>query len=214
VAAARVPAPRSLWDPTNTENSRITNDYLHAPIQLLPRVQARIAAHNPGTGIAMTEWNYGGGQHISGAIASADVLGIFGRQGVRLATLWELHPENETYTYAAFRAYRNYDGAGGQFGDTSVQATTSDVATATVYASVDAANPDHVVIIAINKATVARTAGLAVTHTKAFPKADVYTITSAGGPNPQPAGTIDAVATNAWNYTMPASSVSVIVPHT
>src|SRR5699024_3450689 len=107
VAAARVQAPRSLWDPTYTENSWITNDYLHAPIQLLPRVQARIAAHNPGTGIAMTEWNYGGGQHISGAIASADVLGIFGRQGVRLATLWELHPEDETYTYAAFRAYRN-----------------------------------------------------------------------------------------------------------
>ena len=212
MAAARVQAPRSLWDPTYTENSWITNDYLHAPIQLLPTVQGRINAHNPGTGIAMTEWNYGGGQHISGAIASADVLGIFGRQGVRLATLWELNAD-ESYTYAAFRAYRNYDGSGGRFGDTSVQATTSDVATATVYASVDAANPDHVVIIAINKATVAKTAGLAVTHTKSFPKADVYTITASGGANPQPAGTINAVATNAWNYTMPASSVSIIVPH-
>jgi hypothetical protein len=62
VAAARVQAPRSLWDPTYVENSWITNDYLGGPIELLPTVQGRIDAHYPGTGIALTEWNYGGGR--------------------------------------------------------------------------------------------------------------------------------------------------------
>ena len=211
VAAARVQAPRSLWDPTYVENSWITNDYLGGPIELLPTVQGRIDAHYPGTGIALTEWNYGGGGHISGALASADVLGIFGRQGVRLATLWELNAD-ESFTYAAFRAFRNYDGAGGRFGDTSVRSTTSDQAVVSVHASVDAADPEHVVIIAINKATTARTAGITLTHTKAFPTANVYTVTAAGGAAVQPAGTITAVATNAWNTTLPASSITVIVP--
>lgn len=211
VAAARVQAPRSLWDPTYTENSWITNDYLHGPIKLLPSIQARIDASYPGTGLAVTEWNYGGGGHISGAVASADVLGTFGRQGVRLATLWELNSD-ESFTYAAFRAFRNYDGAGSAFADTSVQATTTDVATGTIYASVDHADPNRVVIIAINKATTAKTAGIALTHTVVFPTAKVYTVTAGGGANVVPAGTITTAGTNAWNYTMPASSISVIVP--
>ena len=38
--------------------------------------------------IAITEYNYGGNNHISGAIAQADVLGIFGREGVFAANFW------------------------------------------------------------------------------------------------------------------------------
>ena len=63
---------------------------------------------------------------------------------------------------------------------------SSDVATATVYASLDAANPDRVVIVAINKSTAARTAGIKVAHPTLFGRLKVHTITSAGAALPPP----------------------------
>ena len=137
VVAARVQAPRSLWDPTYIETSWITQWSTLGPIALLPRLRAKIAAQAPGKLLAFTEYNYGGGQHISGGIAQADVLGVFGREGVFAATLWELSGD-ERFIYAAFQMFRNYDGAGGAFGDTSISATTSDVPRSSIYASVDA----------------------------------------------------------------------------
>jgi hypothetical protein len=213
VVAAREQAPRSLWDPSYVENSWISNpdQYNYGAIKLIPRMKDRFAAHYPGTQLAITEWNYGGGDHISGAIASADALGIFGQQGVGLATLWELNG-NESYTYAAFRAFRNYDGAGATFGDTSVDASSSDVATSTVYASKFAADPNKVTIVATNKAATTKKAGIKITCAVGFSKAKVYTITAAGGANVVAQADLTAVSQNAFNYTMPAQSVSVIVP--
>jgi hypothetical protein len=210
VVAAREQAPRSLWDPSYNETSWI-HDYLGGPIKLIPWMAAKIAAKYPGTGLAITEWNYGGGTDISGAIASADVLGIFGREGVAVASLWELNGD-EHFTYAAFQAYRNFDGAGAAFGDTSISAVSSDVPTATVYASYDGAKPDRVVIVAINKATSSKTAGITVAHPTSFKTAKVYTITAAGGAKPVAGAGLSAVAVNAFKYTMPAQSVTVIVP--
>jgi hypothetical protein len=46
---AVVQSPRSLWDPTFTENSWITADVLNEPIQILPRLQSKINAEFPGT---------------------------------------------------------------------------------------------------------------------------------------------------------------------
>ena len=210
--AAREQAPRSLWDPTYTEDSWITNDVTHAPIDLIPWIQGKIAAHYPGTGLSMTEWDYGGANEISGAIADADVLGIFGQKGVDAATYWPL-ASNETFSMAAFEAFRNYDGNGACFGDTSILASSSDVPTATVYASMNAANHNQVTIVAINKATTAKTAAIKLTAEASFKSAKVYTVTSAKAA-PQAAGTITPKAQNAWLYTMPAQSVSIIVPST
>jgi hypothetical protein len=41
----------------------------------------------PGTRLAITEYNWGGLDGLNGALAQADVLGIFGREGLALATL-------------------------------------------------------------------------------------------------------------------------------
>jgi len=213
VVAARVQAPRSLYDPTYRESSWITDTsgYNYGPIRLIPRTRDRITANYPGTKMAFTEWNYGGGGHISGAVASADVLGIFGREDVGLATMWELNSD-ERYTYAAFRAFRNYDGAGATFGDVSVPATSSDDAVATVYASRFGTDTSKPVIVAVNKSTSAKTAGLVITCSANLTTAKVYTITAAGGPNVVAQPNISPTATNAFRYTMPALSVSVIVP--
>lgn len=211
VVAARVQAPRSLYDPTYRETSWITNDYYNAPIRLIPRTRDRITANYPGTELAFTEWNYGGGGHISGAIASADVLGIFGREDVGMATMWELNSD-ERYTYAAFRAFRNYDGLGSSFGDVSVPATSSDESVATVYASRFGTDTSKPVIVAVNKSTSAKTAGLVITCSANLTSAKVFTITAAGGPNVVAQPNIATTATNAFRYTMPPLSVSVIVP--
>ena len=42
----------------------------------------------PAPALAITEYNWGALDHINGALAQADVLGIFGREGLDLATLW------------------------------------------------------------------------------------------------------------------------------
>ncbi|HWB61179.1 MAG TPA: glycoside hydrolase family 44 protein, partial [Chthoniobacteraceae bacterium] len=105
VVAARVQAPRSLWDAAYKEKSWITNA-INAPINLLPRLQHKIDQFYPGTKLAFTEYNYGGGSHISGAIAEADVLGIFGRDGVFAACQWPMAGK-QPYVAAAFAMYRN-----------------------------------------------------------------------------------------------------------
>ncbi|NUO17155.1 MAG: endoglucanase A, partial [Planctomycetaceae bacterium] len=179
-------------------------------IKLLPDLKQKIATHYPGTKIAITEYYYGGGDHISGGIAQADVLGIFGREDVFAATLWKLGSTQHSYIYGGFEMFRNYDGANGSFGDTSIRADNTNVADASVYASVDAANPSRMVLVCINKTASAQTAGIQITHTVQFTKAKIFTLTSAGSqPVQQPDQNITLV--NAFQYNMPAYSVTTIV---
>ena len=169
-----------------------------------------IAQHYPGTKLAITEWNYGGGNNISGGLAAADALGAFGREGVDLATLWPMSGL-EPYNQAAVRVYTNYDGHGGRFGDTSVAATTSSAFSASVYASVDAALPSRLVIVAINRRGAATTATITIAGGDAYARADVYRL---GPSKPELAAqaALTATAPGQFEYAMPATSVSVIVP--
>ena len=112
VAAARVQAPRSLWDPSYTEKSWITQWSTRGPIRLLPRLREKIEKNYPGTRLAITEYYYGGGADISGGLAQADVLGIFGREGVFAAALWHTGRTDDRFIHAAFAMYRNCDGKG------------------------------------------------------------------------------------------------------
>lgn len=211
LVAAREQAPRSLWDPSYVENSWITADSLGGKaIDLIPRIKAQIAANNPGMALDFSEWNYGGGQSISGGIATADVLGIFGRYSVHAAALWPLNG-NESYSYGAFAVYRNYNGHGAGFGDTEVRASTSAPSKTSVYGSIDRTDPRHVVIVLINKNLEADRATLDVLGGSSFKSAAVYTLTSAGS-TPRPASGLRAIVGDTFSYTMPAQSVSVIVP--
>ena len=207
VVAARLNAPRSLWDSSFVEPSWIGQNT--GSVQLLRRLRQKIDAQYPGTKIAITEYNYGGNQHVSGGIAQADVLGIFGREGVFASAFWALSSDN-SYTWGGFEMFRNFDGSGGAFGDTSIQAASSDTAQTSVYASVDAGTPNRVVIVAINRTASARTTALRIWHTVTLGKAQVYTL-SAASSQPQYAGQVNLSLTNALQYTMPAYSVSTLV---
>jgi hypothetical protein len=211
---ARVQAPRSLWDPTYRESSWITSS-VGGPIALIPRVMGKIQADYPGTKLAFTEWNYGGGSDITGAIATADVLGIFGRTGVSLANIWWVSAA-EPFTVAGVKAYRNFDGQAGEFGDgefgdIGIATSNSDTESTSVYASLLSTNPGHVVVVAINKkkdATI--NAGIQLAHPASFSKAKVYVL-SGTSPSIQPAQDLGTIGSNAFVYAMPPRSVSILV---
>lgn len=207
VAAARMQAPRSLWDPTYTEDSWIAMWSTMGPIRLLPRLREKIDANYPGTRVAITEYYYGGGDHISGGIAQADVLGIFGREDVFAAALWHLGSTDDRFIRGGFDAFRNYDGAGGAFGDVSARATTDDVESTSIYASYRSTAATTVVLVAINKTSAPLDAGIAITHLARLTTARPYVLTSAA-PTPVAGDEIAITATNAFVHTLPPLSVT------
>ncbi|MBL9161758.1 MAG: hypothetical protein JNL18_03345 [Planctomycetaceae bacterium] len=218
VVAARVQAPRSLWDPTYTETSWISqwgtwtgSPGNPGPVRLLPRVQRDVNDFNPGTKIAITEYNYGGTNHISGGIAQADALGVFGKQDVFAATFWSLYGDSQSqFVSGAFKMYLDYDGAGGRFGDESIAAATTSLDQSAVYASLDSQDPNQMILVAINRTAAAKSTALEVTHDRRFDLAEVYQLTSASA-TPQRVADIPIELVNAFLYTMPAYSVSTIV---
>lgn len=117
--ALRIRSVRSLYDTTYTDES-----WIATPVQLIPRLKQWIAQEYPGTGIAISEYNWGGEKDASGAVALAEVLGTYGREGVTLATYWT-YPPPASPAGAAFRLYRNFDGKGAAFGDISIPVTSS-----------------------------------------------------------------------------------------
>lgn len=147
--AARIQAPRSLWDSTYVEDSWIEDTIGKQPIRLIPRIQKQIEAHNPGTKFAITEYNYGGGKDVSGLIAQADVLGIFGREGVFAATAFIIAPGDIAHM-AGFRAYRNIDGRGTKFGEIGLAVTGGSPDSDSLYAATSS-NGRLLTLVAINK---------------------------------------------------------------
>jgi hypothetical protein len=128
---------RSLWDPNYVDES-----WIGTQVQLIPRMKTWVATHYPGTQLAITEYNWGAEAHINGATAQADILGIFGREALNAANFWTF-PAASTPTYKAIKMYRNYDGQGSGFGDTSVSAV--------------APNPDSLSVFAAQRGTGALT---------------------------------------------------------
>lgn len=157
VSIARMQAPRTLWDPTYKtstkgqitagENSWI-NQWYPEFLPILPKIKQTIDTYYPGAKLAITEYDYGGRNHISGGIAQVDVLGIFGKYGVYLATRWG---DTGSYITSAYNIYLNYDGKGSKYGDICVKAETSDVENMPVYASIHSDNEGKLHIIIINR---------------------------------------------------------------
>ena len=143
----RLNATRSLWDPVYRDES-----WINKPIMLIPQMHEWIEASYPGTGTALTEYNFGALNHITGALVQADALGIFGRERLDLATLWDPPTINQPGAYA-FRMYRNYDGNGGTFGELSLPAGSADQNRVAIYAARRQAD-GAITIMLINKSKV------------------------------------------------------------
>ena len=107
---------RSLWDPNYVDET-----WINDRVRLIPRLRGWVNTYYPGTSIGITEYNWGAENHINGATTQADILGIFGREGLDMAARWAT-PAASTPTYKAMKMYRNYDGSKSAFGETSVAA--------------------------------------------------------------------------------------------
>jgi Glycoside hydrolase family 44 len=135
---------RCLWDPSYRDETWI-NDF----VNLIPRMKSWVAGYYPGTKIGITEYNWGAESHINGATAQADIFGIFGREGIDLATRWTT-PAANTSTFNAMKMYRNYDGNQSGFGDTSVLASGPNPDIVSAFAAIRSID-GALTLIAINK---------------------------------------------------------------
>jgi hypothetical protein len=201
---------RSLWDATYHDPSWL-DGFLGEPVQLFPRLAGWIAAQYPGTSVCVSEYNFNLNNESDplAALVEADVLGIFGKYGVRLAAYWttptdsmgKLLPPGE-----AFRAYLNYDGAGGKFGGTSVGAATS-LPNVSVYAATDGKS---LTVMVINKATSALSTTLGIANFPAAASAHVYQYVATAGATLGPLADLP-IASGKISLSMPASSMDLIV---
>lgn len=108
-AALRIRSTRGLWDPRYVDES-----WIKEAIQLIPRMKGWVDSNYPGLKLSIGEWNFGAERHLSGGLATAEALGRFGQQGLYSAFYWT-YPNEGTPAFWAFRAFRDFDGAGAQF---------------------------------------------------------------------------------------------------
>ncbi|MFE9102089.1 glycoside hydrolase family 44 protein [Actinomadura geliboluensis] len=199
----RLRSTRQLWDPAYTDES-----WIGQPIEYIPRMRRLVDENYPGTKLAITEYNWGALGHINGAVAQADVLGIFGREGLDLATLWAPPGASDPGAYA-FRMYRNYDGAGASFGDTSVRAASADQGRLAVYAA-ERSSDKALTLMIVNKSltddltstvSIAGRSGTAAGHVYRYGADDLASIVH----EPDV-----AVGPDGFTSTFPASSITLV----
>lgn len=222
--AARLESTRVFWDETFTPPG--TDEYiLNTPenpanmppnpcVCLIPRMKNWVNTYYPGTKIAITEYDLGAqtASDVNGGLAQADLLGIFGREGVDVAMMWpEAYPNltsTDAVTYA-FRLYRNYDGAGGSFGDTSVSATSADQGQLSIYAAqrtVDSA----LTIMVINKTPNNLSSTVSISNFMPQTPASVYSY-SAANMTAVVAGPSQTMNSGGFTATFPANSATLYV---
>lgn len=213
-----VQAPRNLWDPSFTDpgnsNPWVNQVLGNSPIQFLPRLKAKISSEFPSMKLSISEYEAGAFNNIAGTVAQADELGVFATQGVFAAMFW---PPSGTFDYsmAGFRAFRNFDGANSNFGDTLLQSTSSNVQNVTVYASKDSTNANRVVFVAINRSSASQIT--AITGAPLSGTAHIFQITAATAQGQTPVKPValgqTAVSGSLLTLTLPAYSVTTIDVH-
>ncbi len=209
--ALRLQLTRLFWDPTYV----IAGDYWIQDVdngggpvapQFIPRMKQLVAANYPGTKIAITEYNWGALDNINGALAQADLLGIFGREGLDMATLWG-PPKSTDPGAFAFQIYRNYDGIGGTFGETGVQAASVDQSQLAIYGALR--SDLNLTAMVINKTGGDLSSTISIANFAAGPTAKVWRYSPANLNSivAQP----DAAVNGGIATVFPANSITLLV---
>jgi hypothetical protein len=172
----------------------------------------------PDTKVAFTEYNWGGQENINGAVAQADILGIFGKYGLDLATLWgPPDPTTQVPGLMAFEIYRNYDGKNSMFGNTALNSTSANQGTLSVYGALRSKD-SAITVMVINKTYGPLTSTLSLENfTATSTTAQVYLYSNANL-NAIVAGTAATITpptgtgtTSTISYTFPAQSITLLV---
>jgi hypothetical protein len=193
---------RCLWDPAYVDET-----WIATAMRLIPRMKGWVTANFPGTALGITEYNWGAESHINGATAQADLLGIFGREGLDLATRWTT-PGSTTPVFKAIQMYRNYDGRKSTFGDTSVYAGGPNPDQLAVFAAERSAD-GALTVMAISKALSGSTpATLTVTNFTSTGTAQAWQLNASNSIARLP----DVVFAGATlSNTLPAQSITLFV---
>ena len=193
---------RSLWDPNYTDES-----WINSKVALIPRMKNWVAVNYPGTRIGITEYNWGAESHINGATAQADILGIFGREGLDMATRWTT-PSAATPTFKAMQLYRNYDGRKSGFGETSVLARIPNPDSLSAFAALRSSDGALTVMIINKTPDAAAPVALALANFVPKGSVQVWQLTAANTIARQkdltPFG-------SALRLTVPAQSVTLLI---
>ncbi len=228
---ARLNSTRVFWDPTYTDPSYPQPNYLtdsnyttncssiplQAP-QLIPMMQAWVARDYPGTKIAFTEYNWGGQENINGAVAQADILGIFGSYGLDMATLWgPPDPTTQSPGLMAYKIYRNYDGTNSMFGNMALASSSGNQGTLSVYGALRTTD-NAVTVMVINKTYGDQNATLSLanlTPSGSTAQAFLYSNANLNSIVAAPAVTITPPATgsttSSLSTTFPAQSITLLI---
>jgi hypothetical protein len=193
---------RQLWD-----TNYVSESWIGVPVFLIPQLKTWVAEdYYAGTPTAITEYNWGDEGNINGATTQADIYGIFGREGLDMATRWTV-PDATTPTFKAMQIFRNYDGKKSGFGDTSVKTTAPNPDQLSAFAAQRTAG-GALTIMVINKIPGATPVTLKLGNFTATGSAAVYQLTSANK--------IAHPANVAWSAgkltaTVPSQSVTLFV---
>ena len=202
IAALRNRSTRALWDPSYTDESWIKDK-----IMLIPRLKKWAQTYYPGTKTGITEYNWGAEGSMSGATAQADIWGIFGREGLDLATRWTT-PAQASPTFKAMQMYRNYDEKKSTFGSISVADRVPDPDTLASFAALRQSDGALTVMV-INKALTGPTlVALSLSRFTAGAAAQAWQLAGGGAITRLP----DApLAGGRLAATLPAQSVTLYV---
>lgn len=201
---ARLDSVKSLYDADYHEDSWI-NDTGAEFFPLMQNLRQSVDEYYPDTKIAFTEYNFGGGDHISGAVAQADTLGIFAEYGVYFAAMWSFD-ENE-YQLAAIDMFTNYDGNGNGFGNTLVKSEYENE-NISVYSSIDGSDESTVKIIVTNKSIHEEApVNIILSSENTYSGAEVYSIYGDTAEIRQLDG-VESISDNSFDYSFPPLSVT------
>jgi hypothetical protein len=233
----RLNSTRVFWDATYTDPNYTQPNYitdanytsncavpLQAP-QVIPMLKSWVANDYPGTKTSIDEYNFGGLESINGAVTQADILGIFGREGLDLGSFWPSTNDDTQQQPAnySFAMYRNYDGKDSAFGDVYLWATsTASGADAEGQLSVYGAQRSSdgaITVMVINKTFGSLTSTLTLENFAASSNttAQVYQYSNANlnAIAQQPAVTVapplSGATSSTIGYTFPAQSITLFV---
>jgi len=204
--ALRLRSTRTLWDPNYTDESW-TKDVGLGPVKLIPRMRGWRNRYYPGTRLSISEYNWGGLESMNGALAEADVLGIYGRERLDRALLWAPPLAGQPGAFA-FRMYRDYDGEGHRFGDIGVHATSGNQGKLAVYAAQRSSDGATTVMV-VNKTASALRSPLTFRGV-APSRAQVYTYSAADLTRIVRHATL-AVSSRSLTRTYGANSITLLV---
>ena len=193
---------RSLWDPAYVDET-----WINDKVQLIPRLKNWVNTAYPGTSIGLTEYNWGAENHINGATTQADILGIFGREGLDMAARWTT-PAASTPTYKAMKMFRNYDGNKSTFGETSVAATTPNPDTVSAFAAQRATDGALTVMVVSKSPSAGAPATINLAHFAHTGVAQAWQLTAANAITRLADVSISGAS---FGATLPAQSVTLFV---